>query len=167
MELYTAGRQFGYVPGRFDFPDASGGLSDEDVATAARAGGCVLLTGPLGLALAAARRIHDESERREGPFTIVDCAGPPTAVTEQLVQAFGDPMSETRPITPAAGTLYIKDVGALPRVAQRLVAGLLAHPGRSRLIASTREPLVERVLAGDFDDCLFYRLNIVHMVLGG
>jgi two-component system, NtrC family, response regulator PilR len=166
MELNAAGRRpDGWSGGHVGFPEADGGLSDEDVATAARAGGSVLITGPVALALTAARRIHDESDRRDGPFTVVDCGGPPMTVTERLVEAFGDAMSEARPVTASAGTLYMKDVGALPRVAQRLVAGLLAHPGRTRVIASHPRPLLDRVVEGDFDDSLFYRLNVVHLVI--
>jgi DNA-binding NtrC family response regulator len=166
MELYTAGRpRDGSSRIRFDFPDADGGLSDEDVATAARAGGCVLITGPVGLALTGARRIHDESARRDGPFTVVDCGGPPRAVTERLVEAFGTPRPDAEGGIATGGTLYMKNVGALPPVAQRLVAGLLAHPGRNRVIASHPQPLLHRVIDGDFDDELFYRLNVVHLVI--
>jgi DNA-binding NtrC family response regulator len=167
MELYAAGKpRKEFSRARFDFPDADGGLSEEDVATAARAGGCVLITGPVGLALTGARRIHDESARRDGPFTVVDCGGPPTAVTERLVEAVGTPRPDGRGSGASGGTLFMKNVGALPPVAQRLVAGLLAHPGRSRVIASHPQPLLHRVLDGDFDDQLFYRLNVVHLVIG-
>jgi hypothetical protein len=83
---------------------ADGGLSDDEVAAAARVSATVLLTGPARLSLTAARRIHDESDRREGPFTVVDGGGPATAVIEGLVEAFGDPLATSRQATRAAGT---------------------------------------------------------------
>jgi DNA-binding NtrC family response regulator len=162
MALYTTGRQADdYWTGRFDFPPSDGGLSDEDVAMAARGGAPVLLTGPAELTLVVARRIHDVSARREGPFTVVDCGGPGPTVVESLVEAFGDPLSTPLPAPTTVGTMYMKNVGALSPVAQRLVAGLLAHPGRSRVIASTPRPLFDRVAGGEFDESLFYRLNVM------
>jgi DNA-binding NtrC family response regulator len=53
----------------------------------------------------------------------------------------------------------------MPIEVQRAVARLLAQPGRGRIIASTAEPLLSRVLHGEFDDCLYYRLNVVHVVI--
>jgi DNA-binding NtrC family response regulator len=59
----------------------------------------------------------------------------------------------------------LKNVGALPGISQRLVARLLAHPRRSRVIASTPYPLLDRVTNGQFDDGLYYRLNVMHFLI--
>jgi DNA-binding NtrC family response regulator len=166
MESYTAnGKPEKRWTASMEFPPSDGGLSNDDVATAARVSATVLLTGPARMSLTAARRIHDESERREGPFTVVDGGGPATAVIESLVETLGDPQATSRRATRAAGTVYLKNVGALPGFSQRLVARLLAHPRRNRLIASTPYPLLERVINGQFDDSLFYRLNVMHFLI--
>jgi DNA-binding NtrC family response regulator len=52
------------------------------------------------------------------------------------------------------------------RIADRLVTLSEKRLGASRrLMASTSEPLLPRVLDGTFDDRLFYRLNVIHFVL--
>ena len=71
------------------------------------------------------------------------------------------------------GTVLLQDVGKLSidfqaMLADRLseIRGLGKHEGSTRrLIASTAEALWPRVETGTFDDRLFYRLNVMHLVV--
>ncbi len=152
-------------------------LSDFDLATAVRSDACVLFTGRKDTAESAAYLIHSLSGWRRGPFTVVDC-GWPESVVESLL--FG-PAAESEPPTPAepyprmaqAGTILLQDVGRLGSAMQSKLADLPlrsrgpGRPGQSRrrLMASTCEPLLPRVLDGTFDDRLFYRLNVIQVLV--
>jgi DNA-binding NtrC family response regulator len=152
-------------------------LSGLDLRTAVQSDACVLLTGDEDAVQAAAYRIHSLSGWRHGPFTIVDCGWPEAMVESVLLGAFAD----MEPPTPAepyprlaqSGTVLLQDVGRLGAAMQSRVADLLVQlrgpqrRGRSRrrLMASTSEPLLPRVLEGTFNDRLFYRLNLIHLVV--
>ncbi len=150
-------------------------LSDFDLAAAVRSDACVLLTGKKDAVESAAYLIHSLSGWRRGPFTVVDC-GWPEAVVESMV--FG-PAPDAEPPVPAepyprmaqAGTILLRDVGRLGPAMQSKLADLPLHlreprrprQPRRRLMASTSEPLLPRVLDGTFNDRLFYRLNVIHL----
>jgi DNA-binding NtrC family response regulator len=63
--------------------------------------------------------------------------------------------------------VLLQEISFLPLVTQRRLARRLSEllPGpqrsRRRLIASSSEPLFDRVMNGTFDDNLFYRLNVM------
>ncbi len=155
--------------------DAAPGLSDFDLATAVQSDACVLLTGKKDAVESAAYLIHSLSGWRGGPFTVVDC-GLPESVVESLVLGTA---AEAEPATPGepyprmaqAGTILLRDVGRLGPAMQSKLADLPLHSkGRERprqsqrrLMASTCEPLLPRVLDGTFDDRLFYRLNVIQV----
>lgn len=152
-------------------------LSGLDLRTAVQSDACVLLTGDEDAVQAAAYRIHSLSGWRHGPFTIVDCGWPEAMVESALFGAFADiePPTPTEPYPRLAqsGTVLLQNVGRLGPAMQSKVADLLTQvrgsrrQGRSRrrLMASTSEPLLPRVLEGTFDDRLFYRLNLIHLVI--
>jgi DNA-binding NtrC family response regulator len=145
--------------------------------SAMRTDACMLLTGKEEVVRTLALRIHTLSGWRHGPFTIVDCARPGETVEREL---FGL-LSENEPLTAPepyprlaqAGTILLQNVGRLPPILQARIAERLVHfcgrrrPGSRRLMASTSEPLLPRVLDGTFDDRLFYRLNVIHFVIPG
>jgi DNA-binding NtrC family response regulator len=72
-----------------------------------------------------------------------------------------------------AGTLLLRDVGRLSLTFQVRLADALgelrAHSThrrvRRRVMASTSGSLLDRVNDGTFDARLFYRLNVIHLVL--
>lgn len=152
-------------------------LSTLDLRTAVQSDACVLLTGDGDAVQAAAYRIHSLSGWRHGPFTIVDCGWPEAMVESVLSGAFADtePTTPTEPYPRLAqsGTVLLQDVGRLGPAMQSRLADLLIQlrgsrrRGRSsrRLMASTSEPLLPRVLEGTFNDRLFYRLNLIHLVI--
>lgn len=154
-------------------------LSELDVRAAARCNACVLLTGSGPAVLAVARRIHYLSVWRNGPFETVSCDWPEVVVDSLISRALteAEPLSAGEPPAPfgAAGSLLLQDVWRLsPRLQARLADGLTwlrGEPGPSfrrwRLMASTSRPLLPRVADGSFDDRLFYRLNVIHLMPPG
>ena len=152
-------------------------LFELDLMGAVRTDACVLLTGREDAARTLAYKIHSLSGWRHGPFTIVDCARPGEAVERDLVGLFSEtePPSATEPYPrlAQAGTVLLQNVGRLAPTVQSRIADQLVHfcakrrsgSPRRRLMASTPVPLLPRVLDGTFDDELFYRLNVIHVVL--
>ena len=71
-----------------------------------------------------------------------------------------------------AGTVLLQEIGCLPDALQGLLADQLEElrrPRRSRprILASTSQSLLQRVVEGQFDERLFYRLNVIHLVTSG
>lgn len=70
------------------------------------------------------------------------------------------------------GSLLMIDIDEMPVLVQELLLDLLAElqsaGARSaavRLIAGTTVSLVDRVAVGAFSERLFYRLNVIHLVV--
>ena len=154
-------------------------LADFDLSSAVHSDACVLLTGKEKAVRDVAGRIHSLSGGRQGPFTVVDCGGPEEVVERALFGALAETAASTppepQPRLAQAGTVLLKDVGRLaPNVQSRLADRLVGLRGKQlpgssqcRLMASTSEPLLPRVLDGTFDDRLFYRLNVIHLIISG
>lgn len=114
----------------------------------------ILLVGPAGApVLPVSRFIHDRGPRWEAPFVVVDCAASPADQVMSLL--FGEE-GERRTSwlqSAAGGTLLLRDLPALPKLAQRHLAAAFATqdtpPGddaerclaRPRIIATSRAPL--------------------------
>src|SRR5690349_13333107 len=148
-----------------------------DLSHAVRSDACVLFTGDEKTAETLARRLHELSGWRQGPFVPVDCCQPADYVECQLGQLLDveSKPSDTPWPTPAqSGTIFLRDVGRLPlpvqlRLSDRLAA-IRTAPGqprriRRRVISSTPTPLVDCVEQGTFDGSLYYRLNVIHLVI--
>jgi NtrC-family two-component system response regulator AlgB len=127
-----------------------------------------------------ARHIHDLSPRARRPFVTVNCAVIAPALIENELfghasGAFSGAGGARAGHVEAAGsgTLFLDEVGDLPREAQGKLLRLLeeheyvrvgdVEPRRSgaRVIAATQIDLREAVGAGTFREDLFYRLNVV------
>lgn len=149
-----------------------------DLSHAVRSDACVLFTGDHETAELLARRLHRLSGWRQGPFIAVDCGLPETSLESCLfdvleVEKLGTDDSPWA--TPAqSGTVFLRDIGRLPpslqeRLSERL-AILRTNPGepkrtRRRVISWTPTPLAPRIEDGSFDANLYYRLNVIHLVL--
>ena len=149
-----------------------------EVRAAARCDVPVLLTGRREAVEALAYRIHTFSTWRYGPFSVVDCSAP-----ERLIEALlfngGHVVDSPVMLRPRpdrrrnGGTVLLQDVGKLSLDFQAMLADRLSEirglgkleGSTRRLIASTAEALWPRVEAGTFDDRLFYRLNVMHLVV--
>jgi hypothetical protein len=98
--------------------------------------------------------------RRRTPVEIVDCREPDALATQPL---------RTRP--GCAPVLLLQEVHALSRreqleLEQQLEEVLLLGPaGRVRVVASSSASLYDRVVDERFRDRLYYRLNMIHIVV--
>ena len=149
-----------------------------DLSHAVRSDACVLFTGDHETAELLARRLHRLSGWRQGPFIAVDCGLPEASLESCLfdvleVEKVGTDDSPWA--TPAqSGTVFLRDIGRLPpslqeRLSERL-AILRTNPGepkrtRRRVISWSPTPLAPRIEDGSFDANLYYRLNVIHLVL--
>ena len=146
----------------------------------ARYDSTVLITGESGCGKElVARRIHDASKRRTGPFIPVNCGAIPRDLLES--ELFGH---ERGAFTGAiasrvgrfelanGGTLFLDEIGdmsldmqvKLLRVLQERVFERVGSPesrrANVRILAATHRDLEARVAAGEFREDLFFRLNV-------
>lgn len=157
----------------------------EQLAGIAPTPGTVLIVGETGTGKElAAEAIHQSSERSKGPLVRVSCAALAGEILES--ELFGH---ERGAFTGAirdrigrfemaqGGTIFLDDVEDIPLNLQvKLLRVLQEHAiervgsGKSipldvRVIASTKSQLRERVAQGKFREDLFYRLNVVPILL--
>ena len=138
----------------------------------------VMLSGPDSACLdILAECIHNESSFRGNAFVTVDCSAYQGEDLDNML--FGN--YTARKDTPQSlaelarnGTLYLKNIEALPLQAQykvaRLAGGQFLHNGanfpvqlRVRLIASTSANLVKQMGDGSFRSDLYYALHVLKL----
>jgi two-component system nitrogen regulation response regulator NtrX len=145
----------------------------------------VLITGENGTGKElVARAVHSQSLRKEGPFVEVNCAAIPSELIES--ELFGHMKgSFTGAVADRAGkfeqantgTLFLDEVGDMSLAAQAKVLrvlqdGVVTRIGGSkpisvdvRVLAATNKALEEEIAAGRFREDLFYRLNVVPILV--
>ncbi len=153
----------------------------EDIALAAPSNGRVLLLGESGSGKElAARQIHSQSDRTEGPFVEMNCA----AIPEELVESelFGHMKGS---FTGAhenrkgkfeladGGTLFLDEIADMSASSQAKVLRVLQEqrfqPVGSaktvhvdvRVIAATNKDLEREIAEGRFREDLYYRLSVI------
>ncbi len=131
-----------------------------------------------------ARAVHGRSHRAARPFVTVHC---PSLSAELLESdlfghakgAFTGAITETEGKVAAAegGTLFLDEVGDLPAAVQPKLLRFLqekayervgetrTRSGDVRLIAATNRDLEAEVRGGRFREDLFYRLNVIEVLL--
>ncbi len=132
----------------------------------------------------AARAVHDESMRREGPFLAINCAAlSPSLLESELFGhvrgAFTGAVKDRPGLFKQAdgGTLFLDEVAELPldlqakllRVLQErtfvAVGGTEAIQVDIRIVAATHKALRQKVREGTFREDLMYRLRVVPIYL--
>jgi sigma-54-interacting transcriptional regulator len=135
---------------------------EEDISLAALLDVPVLITGPA----ADCRELACELDRRStspvGTVEVIDCR------TADALKAL-EPDEETIPRKDAK-ILLLQEVHALSPDDQLRLTRELDHEGRAtwagrRILASSSVPLFDRVVDQLFDESLFYRLNVIHIVI--
>ncbi|RMG18693.1 MAG: sigma-54-dependent Fis family transcriptional regulator [Deltaproteobacteria bacterium] len=170
-------RLLGSAPKMLEVFKAIGRVAPSDVT--------VLVTGESGTGKElVARAIHDNSPRAAEPFITVNCAAIPPDLMES--ELFGH---ERGSFTGAVesrkgkfeladrGTLFLDEVGELPlplqakllrvlqeRVIER-VGGVRPLRVDVRIVAATHRDLARMVREGSFREDLYYRLNVVPILL--
>ncbi len=129
-----------------------------------------------------AHAIHEQSERREDPFMVINCGGIPETLMESELfghrkGAFTGAAYDKKGLFELAdkGTVFLDEIGELSarlqvkllRVVQekvfKTVGGNEDIAVNIRIISATNKTLEEEVIAGLFREDLFYRLNVIEI----
>ena len=164
---------------------ASMRLVKERIAKVARNMAPVLVRGESGTGKElVARAIHGCSHRADGPFVAVNCS----AIPETLLEAefFGAKKGSYTGSTAdregyfqaaRGGTLFLDEIGDLPLAMQsKLLRAIQERQVRAigstqedtvdvRIVSATHRDLAADVQAGRFRQDLFYRLNVIEIVV--
>jgi len=145
----------------------------------------IVITGESGTGKElVARAIHYLSRRREKRFVPIDCASLPETLLESELfghekGAFTGAVIEKAGLLEFAngGTLFLDEVSELtPSIQSKLLRALQERAFRHigghetletdiRLIAATNADLAQRVEAKEFREDLYYRLNVINIVM--
>lgn len=131
-----------------------------------------------------ARAIFNASARSTEPFVIVNCGALPETLLESELfgykaGAFTDAKKDRpgRFAAAEAGTLFLDEIGDIPQSVQVKLLRVLQHKvyeplgsntpvkANVRILAATNRDLARLVQEGQFRDDLFYRLNVVNILL--
>ena len=157
----------------------------ETVAVVAPSNAPVLVMGESGVGKEViAQLIHQWSPRRDGPLVAANCAGlPETLIESELFGhakgAFTGAGDARAGFFRAAhrGTLFLDEIGELPihlqpKLLRALESGRITPVGSdtpievdTRLIAATNRDLAEAVGEGRFRDDLYYRINVIELIV--
>lgn len=131
-----------------------------------------------------ARRVHELSERRRGPFVPINCAAIPDTLFES--ELFGhergaftgaNELMRGKVEASSGGTLFLDEIGEMPMGMQAKLLRFLEHRKfmrvggntkisvDARLVCATLRPLDQEVQAGRFRADLYYRLQGVMLQL--
>jgi two-component system response regulator PilR (NtrC family) len=143
----------------------------------------VLITGESGTGKELiARAIHEQSERRDHPFVVINCGGIPETLMESELfghkkGAFTGATHDKKGLFEVAhgGTIFLDEIGEISTPIQ--VKLLRAVQERSfkavgsnqdvsvdiRIISATNKELEKEVITGNFREDLFYRLNVIEI----
>jgi len=157
----------------------------ETTAVVAPSNAPVLILGPSGSGKeVVAQLIHRWSPRADGPIVAANCAGLPDSLVESELfghtkGAFTGAEDDRRGFFRAAhdGTLFLDEIGEFPlhlqpKLLRALESGQINPVGsdtpvevNTRLVAATNRDLAEAVAEGKFRDDLYYRINVVELIV--
>ena len=153
----------------------------ELIARGAKSNATVLLRGESGSGKeVAAREIHEQSARKNGPFVPVHCGAIPETLLESELFGYekgaftgATKRKPGRVELAEGGTLFLDEIGdvSLPVQVKLLrllqerefttLGGTVPQKADVRFVAATHRDLEAMVKSGDFREDLFYRLNVV------
>jgi transcriptional regulator with GAF, ATPase, and Fis domain len=131
-----------------------------------------------------ARILHSASTRREGPFIHFNCAALPETLVES--ELFGHEKGSFTGATgqkpgrfelAKGGTIFLDEIGKVSRSVQakllrvvedrrfERVGGTKTLEADVRIVAATNLNLEEAITTGEFREDLYYRLNIIPIIL--
>lgn len=157
----------------------------ETAAVVAPSNAPVLILGESGTGKeVVARMIHAWSPRAAGPLVAANCAGLPESLIESELfghtkGAFTGASQARQGVFRAAhgGTLFLDEIGELPlhlqpKLLRALESGQITPVGSdtpvqvdTRLVAATNRDLAKAVEEGRFRDDLYYRINVIELVV--
>jgi DNA-binding NtrC family response regulator len=154
------------------------------IGLAADSDATVLILGETGTGKElVARALHEHGSRKERPFVAVNCAAIPADLLES--ELFGHVKGSFTGATADRagafrearnGTLFLDEIGDMPAamqgkilraIEQRVITPVGGKPCQfdARLVAATHRDLPSLVASGAFREDLYYRLNVVPIVL--
>ena len=184
-EIHTGERAVPELPSGFVCESPAMRHVVQTVAVVAPSDVPVLVMGESGVGKeVVAQLIHRWSRRSDGPLVAANCAGLPESLIESELfghtkGAFTGAGEARKGFFRAAhgGTLFLDEIGELPlhlqpKLLRALESGHITPVGSevpvgvdSRLVAATNRDLGEAVKNGQFRDDLYYRINVVEMIV--
>jgi Nif-specific regulatory protein len=158
---------------------------EEFISRVAQGDSTVLIRGENGTGKeVVARAIHQNSSRPDRPFIAINCAAIPETLFESELfgyekGAFTGAVGTRKGKLEAAddGTLFLDEIGELTapmqakllRVLQQKeferVGGTRSIPFKARVLAATNKNLEQAIKSGEFRQDLYYRLNVVSVIV--
>ena len=155
------------------------------IETVARTNSTILLTGESGTGKGlVAQAVHYQSLRRDKPMVALNCGAMPETLLESemfghMRGAFTGADANKKGLLEVAekGTIFLDEIGEMSPVMQvkllrvlqerrfRRVGGLEELQADIRVIAATNQDLTRAVAEGRFREDLFYRINVIPIVL--
>jgi len=155
------------------------------IETVARTNSTILLTGESGTGKGlVAQAVHFYSLRRERPMVALNCGAMPETLLESelfghMRGAFTGADANKKGLLEVAekGTIFLDEIGEMSPVMQvkllrvlqerrfRRVGGLEELQADIRVIAATNQDLTKAVADGRFREDLYYRINVIPIVL--
>jgi PAS domain S-box-containing protein len=131
-----------------------------------------------------ARAIHELSEHKEGPVVTINCGAlPDTLLEAELFGYKAGAFTDARKDKPGRfklaenGTIFLDEIGDIsPALQVRLLrvlqertyeplGGTESLTTNARVIAATNQNLAELVERGDFRQDLYYRINVIRLLI--
>ncbi|CCO07481.1 sigma-54-dependent transcriptional regulator [Desulforamulus hydrothermalis] len=157
----------------------------KDIGRVADSNATVLIQGESGTGKElVARAIHNNSSRRHKPFIKINCANLPDSLLESELFGYekgaftGAGASKVGKFELAhEGTIFFDEIGEISLATQAKllraiqekefdrVGGTATIKVDVRILAATNRKLKQSVLEGDFREDLFFRLNVVNIVI--
>jgi len=143
----------------------------------------VLITGESGTGKELiAQSIHQQSDRSDEPFVVINCGGIPETLMESELfghkkGSFTGATQDKKGLFEVAhkGTIFLDEIGELSlpiqvkllrAVQERVFKPVGGNEDISvdiRIISATNKELEKEVIAGNFREDLFYRLNVIEI----